>query len=583
MAGGIVLSRTNFFQRLRSDDLKRLGGSNELVKEEIIIDRWEPEWEHRTIKNIDFERLVVIRSVDLNAGIRFENCRFKEGLHVEKVLISKYHIGDFGQDASLLFQNCVIENLVIYECRFSCGILIKGDNEQLKSEVRKIEIQVSFFGNIGININRSLIGGLDVTNVESNSINLSRSDFEGMLRLDGLRCSSVSIVRSTFKERIYFSNLFEADRFILNYNLFEDDLELSVINLKGLFSHGDTFKREFKVDLEVKHDSENKVEIKSNLDEVYFSEMDINERFILLGGGSTISKLSIPFTTKFKGVFKFENCNVLETKISGVNEHAKLIFKRILFKLLSISDFTNLSDLTFSNSVAKEDSDLIIEDSDLGLTKFSDFSFKSFTRIRIENAFLNRIVCSNIDWFEENQLIENTERTSRGFALRNKRELFRQLKQSLSNNGNALDSLDFQAKELQLYRKEKKEIGKYSFGDRIIMLVNMSNDYGLNWLKPLGLILLITLIFYPFLCILNSERFNFELSCDLNDMNATFKYLLENNKLFVELLNPTRSINSVYGEGRMHSAIYWVDSIHRIILGIFIFQMIKAFRKFVMK
>jgi len=339
---------------------------------------------------------------------------------------------------------------------------------------------------------------------------------------------------------------------------------------------GDIFRKQFKIDLKLKDG------IHSYINEIYFTEMEVNERFILNGGETNVTKLTIPFTTKFKGVIKFYNCTFLESNLSGVNEHAKLIFKKVEFKSLNINDFSNLNDMTFSNSGGTTGSSFNIIDSDLGQTKFNDFSFKSFDKIKVENAFFNNIVCSNIIWFDEKQIV-NTTSTNDSKFHKNKRELYRQLKQALKSNGNIIDSLEFQAKELKSYRNELKKSKKYSFGDRLIMIVNMTNDYGLNWVKPTLIILLITLIFFPLLSVLKSDELLFSFSAKSADIKKTLHYLWIDNKLYIDLLNPARRVSDVYGIYGISNWIYWIDSVQRVFLGLFIFQIIKAFRKFVLK
>lgn len=567
----IEISAKEFLKRLNSGNI--LAEEPLLVLDEITISESIDNWEHRLIQNCVFKKQFLVENVDILQGFSFEFCEFEVGIIFHNVVASKFRVRKFLNNASLYFHECKIQLLHIVGAKFSRGILC-----DINTEIQRFNIERSEVGNGGINIrNSSIKESFDVTAVKSESFHISKSSIESRIRLQSLVSSSVSLIKSKFSEMVNIWNLRLNSNVTLNYNEFHDTFELASSMVKGLFSHGDIFKREFKVDLTTKDG------IEPTLDEIYFTEIQLSERFTLVGDEKIISKLTIPYTSKFQGVLKLGRCTFLEVSLSGVNEHSKILFKQVVFKYLRIRDFTNFSDITFSNCKGGDESEMEIVDSDLGLSKFNDFSFKSFNRLKFENAFLGKLICSNIQWFEEGQLVSDEDSKDNSKFLKNKRELYRQLKQALKSNGNALEGLEFQAKELKSYRAELKKSGSYKGGDRVIMLVNMTNNYGLNWWKPTWIILLITLFFYIPISVLVSDEFAFKLSLEGKDVKRTFAYFWDNNSLYVNLLNPTRKFSSVYGNGELSNWVYWLDSIQRIILGLFIFQIIKAFRKFVSK
>ena len=59
----------------------------------------------------------------------------------------------------------------------------------------------------------------------------------------------------------------------------------------------------------------------------------------------------------------------------------------------------------------------------------------------------------------------------------------------------------------------------------------------------------------------------------------TWNELYANFRVYWQMFNPARKFESVYGENRS-AFLYFLDFFHRLILGVFIFQVIRAFRKF---
>ena len=161
---------------------------------------------------------------------------------------------------------------------------------------------------------------------------------------------------------------------------------------------------------------------------------------------------------------------------------------------------------------------------DLGKTKFIEFDFNSFDFIAVDNSSINEIYTSNVTWFKEDKLKVQDPLDDKLKIAQRKREVYRQLKQSLRKNGNQIDSLEFQAREMKAYHNEldKREEG-YSSWDKVIMWVNMSNDYGLNWIKPVVIVICITLIFYTILLPLFSQDLSYTVAENWEEVNNRLK------------------------------------------------------------
>jgi hypothetical protein len=570
----LVLKLDDFYKQLNSDTLNTRT-SKEVVKDSVKIKSGDISWDHRIIKNVVFEKEVLIEKVNLKCGLSFEFCEFKGGIVFNNVIVSEYNEDLFPINASLYF----------YECKASKIYLLNNSNlnRSIKivnnSEVEKIIVSGSIIGNGGISIKESSVSNIiDIDNTSSYGISIYKSEIKGKVNLNGVNLNGLSFIESNFYNWLQFYNVeAESTGVVFNKNVFKETVTIESSRLKGLFIHNDEFLKEFKVIIK---DINN--DVKSFLSEIYIAEAKFINRFVLEGNKIIIEKVTLPITTTLEGVIKLDNCNVLETKLSGVNENLNLIFKRIGFKKLNINDFSNNSEVTFSNSFGLEESLLEIVDTDLGGTKFNDFSFKSFNKLKISNAFLNNIVCINITWFEDEQL-DFSELYKGAFKVfRNKREIYRQIKQALKNSGNMIDSLNFKARELSAYDEELTVSKEKNCGDKIIMYISRTNNYGLSWLKPTRIIFRMTLIFYIIVFPIISDKLNYLPASNLEDIATTFCVFYEESGFFWQLFNPTRKFSDTYG-GASGGFLYFLDFLHRIVLAIFIFQIIKGFRKFVAK
>ena len=124
------------------------------------------------------------------------------------------------------------------------------------------------------------------------------------------------------------------------------------------------------------------------------------------------------------------------------------------FRFFMINDFTNYSDISFDKCKGYDHSTLNLLDCDLGSTRFNEFAFNSFVELRFDNVTLDKIKPTNNKWFEDAVLKIEVAEQSEEDRFKRKREIYRQLKQALKNNGNQIDSLFFQAREMESYRNE---------------------------------------------------------------------------------------------------------------------------------
>lgn len=563
-----ILSKTVFFDKLNNNEFF---GDEVGCNYEIVIDSQIVNWDFRVIKNVTFDELVEVSNVDIKSGLAFINCTFKKGIALKDVESKNYDSNLNPNNFSILFSSCKASHISFTgKCHFEREILI---NEE--SSIGKLVIYGTQIVNSGIILKDSTVTKLfDISNAHFD-LEINNSILVKQLRIETL-IGDIAMLSSTFKDWVKFWNVECSYSITLNKNKFEDTFDIEASRINGIFIHGDTFEK--KATLENRDLSgKNK---KTYLNEIYITEANFVEGFDFNGLGKSIEKITLPTTPKFQGVLKFEGWQVDSFLISGISQNIKLLFKRVSFRFFMINDFTNYSDISFDKCKGFGDCTLNLSNCDLGTTKFNEFEFDSFLKVRIDNVALDNInpMCSS--WFKDEVLEIGDGTQTKQSEFKSKREVYRQIKQALKNNGNQIDSLIFQGRELLAYRNELKNSENYKFSDRIIMSVSWSNSYGLNWIKPVLIVIGVTLLIYIILLPCLSSKITYTISFTFENFKNTWVAFSNNFKIFWQLFNPIRKMNDICGKADS-GWIYFLDLVHRIFLGIMIFQIIKAFRKHV--
>jgi len=565
---GTILPEKDFYEFLKNDTF---GDRNIIIDFKVVIDNSKIDWHFREIKNVVFKERVVVRDAEINSGLFFIDCEFKNGIVFHKVISTNYNSTYNSKNCSILFSNC-IASIIIFETNFFERSITIENNCRI---LEKVDLKETKIVNAGFSIKNSTINYIDISNSDF-ELNFSDSTFLKPIRINSLK-GNIAFISNEFAEWLRFWNLECNFSFTLNKNTFKNKFNIEGSRIKNLSIHGDAFEK--KAELENRDLSGNNLE--TYLNQIYITEAKFIEGFDFNGLGKSIEKITLPISPEFAGVLKFVGWTVDNVYISGINQNLKLLFKSMSFRFFVINDFTNYSDISFDKCNGYGDCTLNLSDCDLGSTKFNEFAFDSFIKIRIDNATLDKIKPTSSSWFEEEALEIGDGTQIKQEQFKRKREVYRQIKQALKNNGNQIDSLIFQAREMASYRNELKNSKKYKWTDRIIMTVSRSNDYGLNWDKPFLIVLGVTFIFYLIILPSISDTIGYTFAKNYSDINNTYTEIINNSKVFWQLFNPIRHVKLTYGENVESGWIFFLDLAHRIFLGIMIFQIIKAFRKHV--
>ncbi|MFD2943272.1 hypothetical protein [Flavobacterium notoginsengisoli] len=556
-----------FYKKLNDNEIIDLDIT---IDYEIILDQSVINWNRRTIKGIIFKEKVLIKDAEINFGFLFIDCRFEKGIRFNNVKASGF---DGAYKYSIEFENChsasfVIENKSI----LTRNIFIN------KCQIEKIIISETAADNDAIAIHDSTVSFLHILNSKSN-LNLRQSVFNKQVRFDSI-AGDFSFYGNEFNKDIEFWDIECYSSFSSIHNVYKEEFEISASRIKKLSLFGDHFLK--KSELENRDISVRSAEpVKSFIKEIYISETNFTQGFDFNGLGEKLERLEIKSNPELKGVLKFEGWEIDNVLITGVNQNLKLLFKRVSFRFFVINDFTNYTDISFDKCRGYDGSTLNLSDCDLGSTRFNEFDFNSFVELRFDNVTLDKIRPANNRWFDDVKLKIEVAGQTVEERFKRKREVYKQLKHALKNNGNQIDSLFFQAREMQAYRDELRHSRKYGNGDKIIMTFSKFNDYGLNWIKPVKIVLIVTFLLYLLILPGISDKILFSFSCDADDLKNTYEIFIANFKVLWSLFNPARRTDLAYGKTIQTDWIYFLDLLHRIFLAVMIFQIIKAFRKHV--
>jgi len=565
----INITNETFLNRIKGQQFYE--GEKYVVIGKVLIDQSNLDWEFRKLKGITFQDEIIFEKVDLLFGMWFTDCEFQKGIILNNVATTQFDVRKYNtKNHNILFINCTIESIKIEnDCNFYRGVLFENCKQ-----IKKLLIDKSTLSNEGLYIRNSNILSTFQVRETNCDIIIINSVFNFKFRLIKVK-GRISVSKSKFIDEVDFWNTDYNYKFEIYKSVFEDKVKIESCRITNL----ELKENEFKSSLNLKIINK-KGNVKGSLKELNVYENKFIDGFILDGSFQNIQNLNLHLTPNIIGLIKIQNCTLIESKILGINQNAKILFHNVIFQHLNFVDLTNFNDISFTKCIGNNDSSFIAFNTDFGITKFNDFSFKSFKKISMENVILINIFASNVDWFEDNVLNYNPELTEFNLKhFRAKREVNRQIKQALKSNGNIIESLEFQSRELKTFKKEI-ELNDRKNSDRVILWLSQSNNFGISWWKPTWILFFVTLGYYLLLIPIFSVNISYTISFSFHDLNYTLSEIWNNKAKFFQLLDPLRNFSSVYGTS-VNDFVYFIDFLHRVFLGVFFFQIIRAFRKFV--
>lgn len=221
-----------------------------------------------------------------------------------------------------------------------------------------------------------------------------------------------------------------------------------------------------------------------------------------------------------------------------------------------------------------------IDNTSIGKTDFQSVNLTSFARVEMFDNIFTEIDYTNVRWKREIEVgqygrpdypkkwndLNLSERLFNNYKaerirIAKKRDTYRTLKNVMIRNNDQQEALVFYQKEIEHHWQITK--WRKEFANKMILAFNKyTNNFGLNWWKPLLWLIGFSIFLY---------------SCLLNNLDMPVLVFEYWNNWF-EFLNPTHKTKFI--QGSWDFGTYAIDFSFRIIEGLLIYQTIQAFRKY---
>lgn len=531
------------------------------------------------IEDCVFEDLVAFKNMNLNCGVVFKNCVFKKSFLINNCSATETDDKFNFDNYHLEFINTTIEGLYFNgNNNIDRGIRIKENSIINKIQVKSLICKMGSF-----TINNCTVNTLfDIAQSKiQNDISIrGSSTINAKIRFESIEVGSFVFTDSTFNKDVHIWSG-NVNSLTFNDGIFNDDLHITAVPICDYLTIiGTEFKKSIVFKL---WDQANQKQGK--LYKIYLSSSKFGKQFAIDGSGYEVDKLEIDTSKQLEGALYFNSTNIKQAKIWGDNYNCNIVFNHTNFNELIFDSFYNYSTLSIISSTSfGENSSLTIAHSNLGKTQIFNMDLNTFDKTTILNSVIIDIITANVKWFEDNKL--NPETSASLEILEQKKEIYRQLKFALDKQGNRISSLRFKALEIKTYKKETfikiKWYQRIFNVDRFVLWVGQSNDYGLNWFKPV-LFAIGFSVFFHFLIIVGiSDELSYFPNLTLESIDKTCNIYQDNFKSLPQLMNPTHYLERVYPDNKnLNFSVYFLDYLLKLVLAFFIFQIISAFRKYI--
>ena len=503
-------------------------------------------------------------NTDINHYIKFQDCALNSIDIKSSKFLKSFEISDCQITKSLCCEESILDELSIFRSKFKnggirldkvecgyfdCKLVVVSDGIAYRDCNFKSDIRFAYINNFG-------------------PYYLTNSTIAGKLRITG----------GILKSHMTFWN-----------GIYKEGCMIERVNFESYLSFKNvTFEKEIGISYTYDANGENNstsIKKPSPPKEIKIGNSTFNGGFRYDGyennNGKSVKRTVVNCSKALSGELIFSHLKVDEILITGTNNNAQITLYKIETGLLYLKDFANYSTLQLHKiNPLNKDSTIIFYNSILGATNLFSINFKKFHRLIIENSQVVDIVPTNIIW--PKQIYVSQRLKSKG-NYRELRENYRQLKQAMKKQGDAVQALRFESKEWGAhmnYLKSNYPGLRNHFGDKFILWTNASNDYGLNWVKPLMLLLLSTFVFLIIIVFCIDSEASFSYSYADGDFRRFFKRISSHFWLYFHFLNPAHSLKHFLPELQTNFwGMFW-NVLMRLFSGYFIFQMVRAFRKY---
>ena len=568
-----IIELTNRYNNVYSNTIA-VGG-------EVVFSSEQFKDRYTQIGNVTFKDQVKLVGLEIGKGILFDNCTFERGLIFERIPDLEYKSSFENKEEAIVFlKDCTISVLAFRDSELRHPIIVSDSEIQVNLYIEELTLYHRFYLN-----NSQVRNGLEIHKGSFKEIVIQRKSIINKMHIS--QSTGLSLSDAEFHGKVKIEALNNKDQLKIDNCLFRNFVSLECIGAieftiedcrfekGGVFSNKVVTIGDEKIDYEVK--------------KISLIASDFSEGFTFSGTSKELVNLSLQLSDKSGGKVAFANWNVIKyADLTGFNERMKLTFKQCVFEKLNFLNLSNGGIISFDSCGAVKNNTnqnvLTFDSSEINHTVFNNFDFSSFNEIRLESTSFDQVYFSNVNWFKDDQVKIYPEVLFDELKNQYKREFYRQIKQGLQSRGNLIDSLEFKAREMKALRDELEASGKLKpwHQDWWIMFFNWFNDFGLNWGKAAGSIVGLNVVFYLLTIPLFTKELCYSCSTEFS-ISAYWNALCDNHLVFAELFNPVRRFASVYNVEEVSFGFPVLDLLHRVFLGILIFQLIRAFRKYVGK
>jgi hypothetical protein len=530
--------------------------------------------------NCVFEKRLHFENVDFGYGVKFIECKFDGLVGFSGCRVTNYDIEFNSQNQSIELSNCEFSKTLSFVKgnHFDRDLLITSGSRIKRLIIKNIKIEK---GSIKI-IDSSISEFLDINDATaSNDFRVSNANLEGWIRISNLSAGTYTFSENTCKARVMIWSGSTKTGVIFNNGLYYDEIEIKALKCEGgLTIFGDTFKKSFNV---ICYDPTNKIKGAPRL--IDLKNCSFEGGFYLDGilelpDRIPIDGVKIEASSKLSGIIHIRGVVIQKSVLlSGVNKEANIVFEFCQIQKITIQRFSNHNQLQFIHitSTFQRGTEFRIEYSFLGSTLFHGVSLDSFELFGITDSILNEIYTASVKWFDPMTLIRKCS-TSEEFSQ--SRDLFRQLKFAMLKQGDRVQALFFKKYEM-LSLKNELRLTDGNLGEKIMMLLNKSNDYGQKWIRPAFIGFACTCILYIPLIISTAPELTSQVSLKWDDIIQTLSVLPKYWYIIFKLLNPAHYYEKLVPNIRENGFGLFLDYFQRIQIAYFIFQVVSAFRKYI--
>lgn len=522
--------------------------------------------------NVIFLGDVTFSNVELNARLSFFNCQFKK-----EFILWRLHSKQVDNTYYLEIIGCELGNLKISNLHNIFGLSISNCKKVSYLDINSCKNigHIYIFDNDEIeNIHISSLLDVDILYLNGNK------RIEKCLSLNN---SSIKEVKFRFN---FFIDFVDVKSIISNFFLLQNNQCSNRIK----FSESNSIKKLQIEDNSTTNELIFNCDSTTKIENILISGGDYGHGFVINGSTDFKSIERINYTSSQKniGPFYFNNLKLDWFILEGTVSNSSIVLNNIVLSDLTIRNLFNYGVISTSGLtvIPNGSNKLEIQNSSLGNFEIRSCDISLFSQIEITKSSLISIKTIQITWFDSKNL--NKSYPISIDSLRTKREVYRQLKQAMSGQGDTIQSLEFKSLEMHEYKNELNllPVTNWSWkhiSDRLIMFMNQSNNFGLNWVKPVILAILFTLFTYFILSsiVFFKNPILFDNQCGLFYNFGV--YLFHYKHRFFLLLDPIFKLKDVFECDKncyFTSIEYFFAFIQRIGIAYFIFQTVAAFRKY---